>query len=440
MAGADAGVRLPPQGQDHDRATALKKRVKPGGRSGCPACPHSLPEAQPQPRCPQCGSDRLYKDGLRYLSDGSTVQRYLCRNCGYRFSWPTQKQKTTKDKHLKREATINLRECSSRALALLEQSVEGAMSNIEQKSGSGPAGATQPSQTSQADVKGKIVEYAFWLQKQGMVSAKNRVAMVKRLADLGANLLDPESVKAVIAKQQTWSSSYKMLVTYAYEGFLKMLGMTWQRPKYKQQQALPFIPTEEELNSLILGVGPKLGTFLQGLKDTGADPGELAKLRWIDVNFQNCTVNIRPVKGHNPRILKVSEEFIGRLSTMHRKGEYIFHYPCLQKWFKIAKKRLARKLNNPRLLKITFTTFRHWKGTMEYHRTHDLLHVKKLLGHKNINSTMVYVNLEQAVFTNTNDEFHVATAKTVEEACKLAQVGFEYFTTIEGVQIFRKRK
>jgi integrase len=364
----------------------------------------------------------------------------LCKDCGYRFSWP-RSGKQPKRQNLKSQHAITLDECSSRVKALLEQSVEGAMSHVEEKTGSGPsAGAVATSQISQADIKGKIVEYAFWLQKEGVVSAKNRVAMIKRLADLGANLLDPESVKAVIAKQQTWSSSYKMLVTYAYEGFLKMLGMTWQRPKYKQQQALPFIPTEEELNALIVGVGPKLGTFLQGLKDTGADPGELAKLRWIDVNFQNCTVNIRPVKGHNPRILKVSEEFIRRLSTMPRKGEYIFHYPCLQKWFKIAKKRLARKLNNPRLLKITFTTFRHWKGTMEYHRTHDLLHVKKLLGHKNINSTMVYVNLEQAVFTNTNDEFHVATAKTVEEACKLAQVGFEYFTTIEGVQIFRKRK
>jgi integrase len=391
-------------------------------------------------RCPECGSTRLNKDGIRYLKDSSSVQRYLCKDCGYRFSWP-QSGKQPKRQNLKSQHAITLDECSSRALALLEQSVEGAMSNVEEKTGSGPpAGAVATSQISQADIKGKIVEYAFWLQKEGVVSAKNRVAMIKRLADLGANLLDPESVKAVIAKQQTWSSSYKMLVTYAYEGFLKMLGMTWQRPKYKQQQALPFIPTEEELNALIIGVGPKLGTFLQGLKDTGADPGELAKLRWIDVNFQNCTVNIRPVKGHNPRILKVSEEFIRRLSTMPRKGEYIFHYPCLQKWFKIAKKRLARKLNNPRLLKITFTTFRHWKGTMEYHRTHDLLHVKKLLGHKNINSTMVYVNLEQAVFTSTNDEFHVATAKTVEEACKLAQVGFEYFTTIEGVQIFRKRK
>jgi hypothetical protein len=35
---------------------------------------------------PECGSTRLYKDGLRYLADGKTIQRWLCRNCGYRFS------------------------------------------------------------------------------------------------------------------------------------------------------------------------------------------------------------------------------------------------------------------------------------------------------------------------------------------------------------------
>jgi hypothetical protein len=29
---------------------------------------------------------RLYRAGLRYLSNGKTVQRWLCRNCGYRFS------------------------------------------------------------------------------------------------------------------------------------------------------------------------------------------------------------------------------------------------------------------------------------------------------------------------------------------------------------------
>ncbi|MGC8999178.1 MAG: IS1/IS1595 family N-terminal zinc-binding domain-containing protein, partial [Candidatus Bathyarchaeia archaeon] len=43
-------------------------------------------------KCPQCGSKRLYRDGLRYLSDGSTVQRWLCRECTYRFTDPKTKR------------------------------------------------------------------------------------------------------------------------------------------------------------------------------------------------------------------------------------------------------------------------------------------------------------------------------------------------------------
>jgi len=50
---------------------------------------------------------------------------------------------------------------------------------------------------------------------------------------------------------------------------------------------------------------------------------------------------------------------------------------------------LAFKLGNPRLLKIGFHSFRHWKGTMEHHKTKDIIHVKELLGHKNIQNTLV---------------------------------------------------
>ena len=35
--------------------------------------------------CPECGSQRNYKDGLRYTRNGE-LQRYLCRDCGGRFS------------------------------------------------------------------------------------------------------------------------------------------------------------------------------------------------------------------------------------------------------------------------------------------------------------------------------------------------------------------
>ncbi len=53
---------------------------------------------------------------------------------------------------------------------------------------------------------------------------------------------------------------------------------------------------------------------------------------------------------------------------------------------------------------------------------------------------MIYINLEAAIFTDRKDEFHFATAKTVEEAGKLIEVGFEYICHHEGVMLLRKRK
>ena len=73
---------------------------------------------------------------------------------------------------------------------------------------------------------------------------------------------------------------------------------------------------------------------------------------------------------------------------------------------------------------------------MEYHKTKDILHVMQLLGHKQLSSTMVYTHLVQF----ENNDFHVKTAKTLEEACELAKVGFTFFTKIDEVQIFRKPK
>ena len=73
---------------------------------------------------------------------------------------------------------------------------------------------------------------------------------------------------------------------------------------------------------------------------------------------------------------------------------------------------------------------------MEYHKTKDILHVKQLLGHRNINSTLIYTQLVNF----ESDEFHVRVAKTLKEACELAKAGFDYFTEMDGVQIFRKRK
>jgi integrase len=87
-------------------------------------------------------------------------------------------------------------------------------------------------------------------------------------------------------------------------------------------------------------------------------------------------------------------------------------------------------------MQISFHTFRHWKATMEYHKTKDILHVMQLLGHKNIKNTLVYTQL----INFKDDEYTAKVAKNEKEICELIESGFEYVCDYNNFKIFRKRK
>lgn len=72
---------------------------------------------------------------------------------------------------------------------------------------------------------------------------------------------------------------------------------------------------------------------------------------------------------------------------------------------------------------------------MEYHKTKDILHVKKLLGHKSINSTLLYTQL----INFEGGEYNVKVAETKEEITKLVDAGFEWIGQDgDGLIYFRK--
>jgi DNA-directed RNA polymerase subunit RPC12/RpoP len=49
--------------------------------------PDKLLENRPKVKCPACGSYRFVKAGFHRTPEGK-VQRYLCEDCAYRFSFP----------------------------------------------------------------------------------------------------------------------------------------------------------------------------------------------------------------------------------------------------------------------------------------------------------------------------------------------------------------
>lgn len=69
-------------------------------------------------------------------------------------------------------------------------------------------------------------------------------------------------------------------------------------------------------------------------------------------------------------------------------------------------------------------------------KTKDILHVMKILGHKNINNTLIYAQLVDF----KDDEYVSKVATIAKEACQLVEAGFEYVCDVDGKHIFRKRK
>ena len=370
-------------------------------------------------RCPICGGSKFFKDGLRYNNLGRN-QRFLCCSCGYRFS----------------ESSI-----SSQGQNNQSQICASKVKNLD----SAAEIKTVVGEKNELALRGQLLQFAFYCQKEGMKPATIRTfsSAMKRLSKT-SDINNPESVKEGLGKMQVTENT-KVSYCVAYTVFLKFQGKSWFAPRYKYRQKLPpFLPTEEEINGLIAGCGPKTATLLQLMKETGLRIGECLSLTWINVNFETKVVTLADAeKGSLPRVFRVSLKLLGMIGRLSRKTDKIFgtmKRGTAECCFRISQKRIAQKLSNPRIAKIHFHLIRHWFGTNLYHKTKDMDHVRRQLGHRNIMNTQIYVNMEQAFFAEGSDDYTVKVASTVEEATALIEIGFEYVTDMEGKKLFRKRK
>jgi integrase/predicted RNA-binding Zn-ribbon protein involved in translation (DUF1610 family) len=384
-------------------------------------------------QCPYCGSNKLWRDGNRYTIFDDRIQRWLCQKCGHRFY---DKKDLAKAKY----AVETIRTVETQSLKSKPDIVLGSQICVTETKNLEAEQQTIAVPRRNEENRGKIIEHGFWMQKEGYAEStiSRRIRLLGTLLNKGANLQDPESVKETIAQQKNWTTKTKQIAVETYDCFIKSQGLTWKKPIYQAVKKLPFIPTEEELNSLIAGCNKKTATFLQLLKETGMRCGEAFMLLWTDFDFENRTVNITPEKGSDPRQLKISQRLIMMLSNLpHDKAKpFECSHRHFARTFRLQRAKIANKLKNDRILKIHFHTLRHWKATMEYAKTKDILHVMKMLGHRNIQNTLLYTQL----ICFQNDEFFSATAKTVQDAQKLIEAGFDYVCEYNEVKIFKKRK
>lgn len=292
---------------------------------------------------------------------------------------------------------------------------------------------------------GDLVAFGLWMQKQGYrpSTVSGCVKALKAVARR-SHIYDPERVKGYLASAEMGENRKQTVVDHLAR-FYRWKNISFNRPNYRRTELLPFVPTESETDELISGLSRKWATFLQLMKETASRPGEAWSLKWSDIDQERSQVKIRPEKNSAPRQFAISERLLAMLQRMQHKWDYVFHDPRrepakslddFRRTYIRQRRNIAEQSNNPRLLQITFQSLRHFKATKEYQRTRDILHVMRVLGHRNIKNTLIYTHLVNF----ENDQYVCKVASNVEEAKKLVEQGFEYVVDVDNMKLFRVRK
>ncbi|MGA2682068.1 MAG: tyrosine-type recombinase/integrase [Candidatus Bathyarchaeia archaeon] len=380
--------------------------------------------------CPECGSTRVFKDGFRKAPSNASspepIQRFRCADYGHRFS-----------EHL----VLNTVQDNKESNHLSASGAKKMVSTTELKT---VAEMERTPTENELRAAPQIEKLLIQLKNDGRKpgTVKNYRKMFNRLLKEKADLFNPENVKSILADLPNKPRAKKNMVSMLDQWF-QLNEIKWRRPTYTGESEKPHIATEQQLDILITALGKKTATYCQLLKDTGARPGELSAVTWESFNYQMKTVRISAAeKGSNSRILPITAKTIEMLANLpQRKGRLFANADDMRSNFFLQRRRIAKEKATPEILLISFKTFRHWKGTMIQHLTHNPWDVKLQLGHKSIKSTETYIDIEKMVFMSQDDgKFDVKIADTLDDAVKLLEVGFEYHCEVEGHKIFRKRK
>jgi site-specific recombinase XerD len=171
-------------------------------------------------------------------------------------------------------------------------------------------------------------------------------------------------------------------------------------PRLKQTRRIPQIFNREEVVRIIGNAGNLAHkTMLMLAYGSGLRCSEITNLKVLDIDSKHMRILIRHGKGDIDRYAMLPRTTLALLRKYwieYRPDDWLFVAPCkggkyvnrtLADAFKSALQRSGVKKSG------SIHTFRHCFATHFYEDTHDLLALKKLLGHARISTTAWYTKL-----------------------------------------------
>lgn len=187
-----------------------------------------------------------------------------------------------------------------------------------------------------------------------------------------------------------------------------------QLPMRRFDTYLPYVPTTQEVQ-LFINTLPTLKqkTIVALMYSAGLRVGEVCSLKYSDIKRSSMRIHVAQAKNRSDRYAILSQKSLDMLT------EYWYAYGKPTKWLFPSKQDTSRPCKTAILAnqvlqhrkkldlnpKLNCHSFRHAFGTHLYEAGTDLLTIKELLGHKSLNSTVIYVHLSSYASRNIKNPF-----------------------------------
>ena len=198
---------------------------------------------------------------------------------------------------------------------------------------------------------------------------------------------------------------------------LYVLHKPWdptQLPFRRFDSYLPYVPSQEDTYRFISTMSDiKPQAMCALMYSSGLRIGEVCHLRYEDVDRKNMRIHIRHSKSREDRFVPVSSYALKLLT------QYWYAYGRPTDWlfpkmydpsrpidtFYLSRHIHAHEEELGWPKKLTCHSFRHAYGTHLYENGVDLLTIKALMGHKSLESTVLYVHLAANRFSTIVSPF-----------------------------------
>lgn len=191
-----------------------------------------------------------------------------------------------------------------------------------------------------------------------------------------------------------------------------------QLPMRKFDTYLPFVPSHEEAMVFISSISDlKQKAMISLLYSSGLRIGEVCSLKYSDIERKNMRIHIRHTKNRSDRYAILSQNALDILTeywfAFDKPTDWLFpsqrskDKPChtynVMRWMELHEAELGWEH------RLTCHSFRHAFGTRLYENGTNLLTIKHLMGHKSLNSTLIYIHLASYSGRNIASPFDTMT-------------------------------